>query len=332
MFRALIFLCTVVTTNCWSWNDSGHRQIAYLVYDLLDESTRTSIIELIQQHPRYREDFVAARPKNFDRWSEREQQRWIFSQISAWPDVVRSIKDENERNKFNRPQWHYINFPIIPNAEMEKALHSKIVENLSSNTSILENNRNIVQVLNYINQNFNEADAPNRTLQLCWLFHLVGDIHQPLHSSTLYTSKKLPHGDRGGGLINIGESNLHRVWDAAAGTSSKPRELQSRAEHIQASATLSQAGKSALQNLKIETWLQESRDLALSAVYGTATNQRGTILEQAIIFDAARIETFEVSLNDDYRYNMENVAEKRIIEAAYRLAELLKTDRYFGKR
>jgi len=32
---------------------------------------------------------------------------------------------------------------------------------------------------------------------LTWLFHLIGDIHQPLHSTALFSTKLFPEGDRG---------------------------------------------------------------------------------------------------------------------------------------
>jgi S1/P1 Nuclease len=32
-----------------------------------------------------------------------------------------------------------------------------------------------------------ETDPERRAIALAWLFHLVGDIHQPLHTSQLFT-------------------------------------------------------------------------------------------------------------------------------------------------
>jgi hypothetical protein len=41
-----------------------------------------------------------------------------------------------------------------------------------------------------------ENDAERRAVALAWLFHLVGDIHQPLHTTELF-SVEYPNGDRG---------------------------------------------------------------------------------------------------------------------------------------
>jgi len=49
------------------------------------------------------------------------------------------------------------------------------------------------------------------------IIHYVGDIHQPLHS-TSRVDDKYPAGDRGGNSVRMpsrgGASNLHAVWDS----------------------------------------------------------------------------------------------------------------------
>eukprot|EP00923_Selenidium_pygospionis_P054100 GHVN01094232.1.p1 GENE.GHVN01094232.1~~GHVN01094232.1.p1 ORF type:complete len:447 (+),score=87.71 GHVN01094232.1:465-1805(+) len=57
-------------------------------------------------------------------------------------------------------------------------------------------------------------------LQLRLLIHIIGDIHQPLHSCEAF-SKKYPQGDEGGNKIHIHtdsfKGTLHFLWDSAAG-------------------------------------------------------------------------------------------------------------------
>ena len=43
----------------------------------------------------------------------------------------------------------------------------------------------------------NGNDAERKAIALAWLFHLVGDVHQPLHTAQLFTID-YPNGDRGG--------------------------------------------------------------------------------------------------------------------------------------
>lgn len=60
----------------------------------------------------------------------------------------------------------------------------------------------------------NENDAERRAIALARLFHLVGEIHQPLHAVQLFTTD-YPNGDRGGNQVTqVGQPmNLHRFWD-----------------------------------------------------------------------------------------------------------------------
>ena len=52
------------------------------------------------------------------------------------------------------------------------------------------------------------------------IIHVIGDIHQPLHSST-YFDDNFPDGDRGGNLIQVTFNNKkwnwHALWDSEFG-------------------------------------------------------------------------------------------------------------------
>ena len=47
-----------------------------------------------------------------------------------------------------------------------------------------------------------ESSPAERALGLCWVFHIVGDIHQPMHVSDLF-SKDFPTGNSAGGLSYV---------------------------------------------------------------------------------------------------------------------------------
>jgi S1/P1 Nuclease len=48
----------------------------------------------------------------------------------------------------------------------------------------------------------NKNDPERKAIALAWLFHLVGDIHQPLHTTQLFIVD-YPKGDRGGNEICV---------------------------------------------------------------------------------------------------------------------------------
>jgi hypothetical protein len=77
-------------------------------------------------------------------------------------------------------------------------------------------------------------------MALAWLFHLVGDIHQPLHTAQLFTTDYL-QGDRGRNEICVRVTqadqpmDLHRFWDGVITSSSnltRPT-TQSRCSQVQ---------------------------------------------------------------------------------------------------
>jgi hypothetical protein len=63
----------------------------------------------------------------------------------------------------------------------------------------------------------NQNDPERRAIALAWLFHLVGDIHQPLHTAQLFIVD-YPQRDRGGNeiCVRVKEAEQpmdpHRFW------------------------------------------------------------------------------------------------------------------------
>lgn len=86
----------------------------------------------------------------------------------------------------------------------------------ASALSSVEVIKNAVKVLS---SNINKTTA-ERALFSRYLVHVVGDIHQPLHSVSLF-NETYPSGDRGGNslkitLLNGTAQNLHSFWDSGA--------------------------------------------------------------------------------------------------------------------
>ena len=85
--------------------------------------------------------------------------------------------------------WHYIRSSrsVSPSISSPCPPHR---ENIL--TAIAENKRIVGESI----------EPEKRTIALAWLFHLVGDVHQPLHTLQLVT-REYPHGDRGGNEIYL---------------------------------------------------------------------------------------------------------------------------------
>ena len=110
----------------------------------------------------------------------------LFMQAARWPDDIRSNDKQH-----HRALWHYINWPFKP-AGQPASVQTREPETVNILTAMAENGR-IVK---------NETDPERKAIALAWLFHLVGDIHRPLHTAQLFTVD-YPKGDRGGNEICV---------------------------------------------------------------------------------------------------------------------------------
>jgi hypothetical protein len=113
---------------------------------------------------------------------------------SNWPDFIKSDTSFNYLNT-----WHYVNLPAgldqngvfqFLDSSKEANVYNKIPEMIA----VLKNK---------------QSSADQKKMAMRILIHLVGDLHQPMH-----TARK---DDLGGNRVNVTwfgqKSNLHRVWD-----------------------------------------------------------------------------------------------------------------------
>jgi hypothetical protein len=167
--------------------------------------------------------------------------------------------------------------------------------------------------------------APNvsredKAIMLCWLFHVVGDIHQPLHSSTLFSQKLFPEGDRGGNrVLTKQRGNLHSLWDGFLGGKAELRTAHQDALKFMAAPDLAALGEKAAEQLDEKDWLEESRELAVDVVYGPDVMGYLRNLELE-----GGTEIQPISLDEDYLRTGGKICQKRVVQAGYRLAAVLR--------
>ena len=150
------------------------------------------------------------------------------------------------------------------------------------------------------------AEPAQRAVALCWVLHLMGDIHQPLHSGSLYSAELFATGDRGGNAIRVGESNLHSVWDRAMrGADKQSRSLLYAAKYEDLS------GRESDWTL----WLAESREFLVPSVYNDS------LLAAIASADSSGAERLPNQLlSDGYVNEMISIASDRLGLAGLRLA------------
>jgi S1/P1 Nuclease len=108
-----------------------------------------------------------------------------------------------------------------------------------------------------------ESDGERKVIALAWLFDLVGDIHQPLHTAQLFTVD-YPQGDRGGNEICVRVTHtgqpmdLHRFWDGVITSSSNLTRLRNEATGLGNRQEFHRSQLTELASTGFESWAKES--------------------------------------------------------------------------
>jgi hypothetical protein len=146
--------------------------------------------------------------------------------------------------------------------------------------------------------------------------HVAGDIHQPLHTSTLY-SAAYPQGDAGGSkqFVRDPESNtvvsLHWYWDDRVNKNADASAIHSLAGDLE-----KRFPRGGMRELSAERdfakWAAESHALAAERAYPAG-------LKTAMANDASA-----PTVPADYSKMVEDTSERRMTLAGYRMADLLR--------
>ncbi len=184
-----------------AWNRAGHMATGSIAFDDLQRNapaTVARVVAILRQHPQYESLW---KPQ-LAGMSEPDQERYLFMLAARWPDDIRG------NGAFDHPEWHYIDYPYKPPGQPASIpAPSPPADNL---VTAFQRNVAVIQ---------SAAPESQKAIALCWIFHLIGDAHQPLHTVSLFTTQ-FPQGDRGGNLFYIRLSstssqteNLHAYWD-----------------------------------------------------------------------------------------------------------------------
>jgi hypothetical protein len=218
--------------------------------------------------------------------------RTTLEAVAVWADELNGTAAAH-------PPWHYDDTPICGSEPKERYCHDG-----QCNSAQLERLLGVLADPRMPLRERNEA--------LKWVVHLVGDIHQPLHSAS--------NADRGGNLVRValpgvrtrGRANLHRVWDTdlvqlalhTRGRQQPPPDIDALAE--EARRLVTDAGQAAPAQ-----WAFESNNLARNVAYHYPGFACNTVPEEVIVLDAA------------YQEEAAGIVRERLLLAGGRLANLL---------
>jgi len=193
-----------------------------------------------------------------------------FEEASVWMDEVRG----DHSYDYLKP-WHYVN--VEKDKTYVKTKDPEVVNQIEI-------------YIAYLKQK-GTRDKEQIKFALKVIFHLIGDLHQPLHCG--YKA------DKGGNDIDVTyinkATNLHKVWDTEIIEDANI----SLSDCLKLCNELSADEKKKIQNNSVETWMNEAR-LLLPEVYN-----------------------FDKKIKQDYIDKNKPVIEKQLVRAGIRLAMVL---------
>jgi hypothetical protein len=280
---------SLVARICQAWSGAGHMVIAAAAYRELSPATKATVNLILKSHPDY------------EKWAENfagekagmDLGQFVFMQASRWPDEIR-----RKHSKYDHPHWHFIDYPL-------NAPRFAVEPGPAPEDDILCGIRQCERWLSDP-----AASEEERAIYLSWLIHLVGDLHQPLHCSTLVNST-YPNGDKGGNEFYVMPATkgikLHSFWDGLLGTRNQARPQMNYATRL--ASEFPRRKLPELRNSAVDEWSLESRALAVEHVYLRGKLKGGQTADGA------------PALPNGYALTAKTVAERQAAIAGYRLGD-----------
>ena len=257
----VLLLILAQANSAFAWNSTGHMAIALLAWKQLDRSQRQAAHVLLRAHPHYQRYLADKRPDDV------AEDEWAFLRAATWPDWVRESHEhpESDLKPYHHANWHYINLPYIAPGE-EREFRAADLEPAPPNVVTALNEA--LAVLSA-----RQATGPEQAVRLCWVLHLVGDIHQPLHCASLISRRyPPPKGDEGGNLLAITPhkrpESLHSYWDRLLGTNTHDRALELLLKRVDSTGERdSDIARRLRTHTTVQSWADEGFQLAVEFAY-----------------------------------------------------------------
>jgi len=183
LFFYLLFLAALMPRYVMAWGSTGHRIVAKIAYNQLKPAVKDSVNKYLGLV--HVED------------------------AGTWMDDVRGDAMYDYMST-----WHYIDFAkdSVYSLEDYKKLVAILNKHIADVHNVPDSLANAIWAINNAIYELRHRNRYNRervATDIKILFHLVGDLHQPLHTGYL--------GDKGGNTVSVfyknNPTNLHKVWD-----------------------------------------------------------------------------------------------------------------------
>lgn len=303
--------------SLFGWGSIGHMTVAYVAYQGLSPAAKARVRELLKLNPDYANWEKQIPPGT----SVEDHDQFIFMMASTWADDIKgepkysddggdggntpngasSAQNIGYSDLLRHKYWHFIDTPFSPDKTRLPSIPAPNAQ---------------TQIIAFRAVLASSQTDELKSYDLVWLLHLVGDVHQPLHTVTRVTQAH-SKGDAGGNLLKLsGDAvfNLHSYWDDLPGSDCKfcADKLHCAHRAMVLAGTLRQVSAKVARNLDTAAWIREGFDYAQTRVYRDPLGAAGQAY--TIVPDSA----YE---RDAYR-----LAKSCIAAAGARLTRILNTE------
>ena len=318
---------SIMPSTARAWDHPGHMLTAAIAFAEI-QRVRPDLIEklglLFLTHPQTAPFWVA-----MGEAKGTERVRRMFIECARWAD-------DNKFRPWDHLTWHSARWAVVakdatPEAKAAAAARDgqpvgQAIDALRLNLGTLANA---------------ESSPSERALALCWVMHVAGDIHQPLHVSDLF-SKDFPTGNGAGSMSYVMDPvtrspiTLHILWDSNKLRVPSLMEVDRAAQEY-----TKRYPRSSLAELKatpitdpdvFRKWAWESHQIALDWAFDVKSlpdPNKGQPAEKLVqgminfILNGVAPVKEAPDLPAGYWEKLEETTERRLTLAGYRLADLL---------
>jgi hypothetical protein len=298
---ALIWLAAVLPA--FGWDETGHKISAYIAWQRMTPEVREKVIKILRAAPEDAQ--LSTFYMGYGGRSEEARKREFFMLIATWADIIRDRDFETRMKKYHHSNWHYDDI-------FWKTVDGKVVD-----ITGMEEGGHAIEKLKDFEKTIrgNESDK-EKAIAIAWIEHLVGDLHQPLHTSARVTDLE-PKGDAGGNAFLLTpkdtprekQENLHWFWDSIIGRGIPRKNDACDSDYVDPIAQSIMKKypyaklKSRLTPGDFDAWKMESLKLAQTNVFSA---------------DLKRFEKPSAA----YQKKALRIAEERLALAGYRMGDL----------
>jgi hypothetical protein len=278
---SVVLVVLLASASAWAWGKDGHEIVAVIAADNLTPAAQSHVASILGV-PSNTRSIAAAMKK-----------------ASFFPDSEK-FREENPSTK----PWHYINICL-------QARQMDVQRSCGSEGCVTEKIDEYSQLLKQ-----GKSDKWGDKVDLAFLIHFVGDIHQPLHAAN--------NADFGGNCVAVDshspKKDLHSTWDTTivegleSSMDSGPDKTARRLEQTYAAE---QAGDSWIPG-QTGSIAWESNQIAGTEIYAPLR-----IRIEPCQPTANGCSNVPIELNSSYVKHAEEVAGHQLAKAGFRLASLL---------